>query len=100
MKGFGVGAATMVTVLDPGRQVGQHGHAFSVKIIGLDSRKVSSLRWSTMGLPGGVSIKALSHSTDATISGTIHGSAGTYHVTVTGKDGSATGTTHFLLVVH
>jgi hypothetical protein len=100
IKGFGVGAATMVTVVDPGRQVGQHGHAFSVKIIGLDSRKVSSLRWSTMGLPRGLSIKALSHSTDATISGTIHGSAGTYHVTVTGKDGSATGTTHFRLVVH
>lgn len=99
IKGFGVGAATMVTVMDPGRQVGQHGHAFSVKIIGLDSRKVSSLRWSTMGLPDGLSIKALSHSTDATISGTIRGSAGTYHVTVTGKDGSATGTTHFLFVV-
>ncbi len=97
---FGVRAGRMVTVVDPGRQAGQHGHAFSVKIVGLDSRRVSSLRYSATGLPRGLSIRAVPHSTNARISGTIRGTAGTYHVTVTARDGTAKGTTHFNIVVH
>jgi Putative Ig domain/Subtilase family len=99
--GLGVGAARMVTVVDPGRRVGTHGHTFSVKIIGLDSAKVSLLHYNGNGtLPSGLSIKSIRHSTNGIISGTIGASPGTYHVTVTAMDGTAKGTTHFTIVVH
>ena len=99
---FGVGAGRMVTVVDPGRQVGTHGHAFSVKIIGLDSARVSLLHYSGNGtLPSGLSIKSIPQSTNGRISGTLRAAPGTYHVTVTAKDGTgAKGTTHFNIVVH
>jgi hypothetical protein len=100
IQGFGVGAGPMVTVVDPGGQTGSRGHAFSVKIIGLDSRSGGSLSWTATGLPAGLSIKAVPHSTDATISGTISGASGTYHVTVTAHDGAVKGSTHFNVVVH
>src|SRR5262249_42754655 len=58
--GLKVGAARMVTVVDPGRLVGTHGHTFSVKIIGLDSANVSLLHYNENGtLPGGLSIKSI-----------------------------------------
>ena len=102
IRAFGVGAARMVTVVDPGRQAGTHGHAFSVKIIGLDSARVSLLHYSGNGtLPSGLSIRSIPHSTNGKISGTLRAAPGTYHITVTAKDGpGAQGTTHFNLVVH
>jgi hypothetical protein len=45
-----------------------------------------------------LSIHAIPHSTDGQITGTPK-TAGTYHVTVTARDGTASGTTHFTLVV-
>jgi hypothetical protein len=90
----------MVTVVDPGRRVGTHGHAFSVKIIGLDSAKVSLLHYNGNGtLPSGLSIKSIRHSTNGIISGTLRASPGTYPITVTATDGTAKGTTHFRIVV-
>jgi Putative Ig domain/Subtilase family len=98
--GLGVGAARMVTVVDPGRRVGTHGHSFSVKIIGLDSANVSLLHYNGNGtLPSGLSIKSIPHSTNGIISGTIHASPGTYPITVSATDGTAKGTTHFMIVV-
>jgi len=100
--GLGVGAARMVTVVDPGRQAGTHGHFFSVKLIGLDSAQVSLLHYNGNGtLPGGLSIKSIPHSTNGMISGTLRAGPGTYHVTITAKDDSgAKGTTHFRIVIH
>jgi len=99
---FGTGSKRMVTVVDPGRQAGTHGHTFSVKITGLDSAKVSLLHYSANGtLPAGLSIKSIAHSTNALISGTLTAAANTYNVTITAKDGSgAKGVTHFTFVVH
>ena len=92
----------MVTVVDPGRQTAAHGSKFSVKIIGLDSRKVSLLHYSGNGtLPQGLTIKSIAHSTNGLISGTVSAVPGTYNVTVSAKDGSgAKGVTHFMIVVH
>jgi len=101
ITGLGVGAARMVTVVDPGRRVGTHGHSFSVKITGLDSAKVSLLHYNGNGtLPSGLSIKSIPHSTNGIISGTIRANPGTYRITVTATDGIAKGTTHFRIVVH
>jgi hypothetical protein len=99
--GLGVGAARMVTVVDPGRLVGTHGHTFSVKIIGLDSQRVSLLHYNGNGtLPLGLSIKSIRHSTNGIISGTLRAAPGTYRVTVTATDGTAKGATRFRIVVH
>jgi len=99
--GLGVGAARMVTVVNPGRLVGRHGRAFSAKIIGLDSANVSLLHYNGNGtLPSGLSIKSIRHSTNGLIFGTIRANPGTYHVTVSATDGTAKGTTHFVIVVH
>ena len=99
---FGAGSKTMVTVVDPGRQTAAHGSKFSVKIIGLDSRKVSLLHYSGNGtLPQGLTIKSIAHSTNGLISGTVSAVPGTYNVTISAKDGSgAKGVTHFMIVVH
>lgn len=69
-----------------------------MKIIGLDTRRVSQLRYSASGLPGGLSIHAIAGSTNGKITGKPR-SRGTFHVTVTARDGSAVGTTHFDIVV-
>ena len=99
--GLGVGASRMVTVVDPGRLVGRRGRTFSAKIIGLDSANVSLLHYNGNGtLPRGLSIKSIRHSTNGLIFGTIRANPGTYHITVSATDGTAKGTTHFVIVVH
>ena len=99
---FGTGSGRMVTLVDPGRQAGTQGSAFSVKIIGLDSAKVSLLHYSASGLPAGLSIKSVSGTTNGLISGTLPATPGTtYDVTVTAKDGTgAKGVTHFTITVN
>jgi hypothetical protein len=94
---FSIRAVTRVTLVDPGSQTAHLSQAFSLKITGLDTRTVSSLTYAMTTVPG-LSIKPVAHTTNATISGTPT-TPGTYNVTVTAKDGSATGTTHFTLVV-
>ena len=56
--------------------------------------------FSASGLPSGLSIKSVAHSTNGLISGTVSAAPGTYNVTVTAKNGSANGVTHFQIVVH
>jgi hypothetical protein len=99
---FGTGSKRMVTLVDPGRQSVAQGSKFSLKIIGLDSAKVSVLHYSGNGtLPAGLSIKSIAHSTNGLISGTLTAAPGTYNVTVSAKDGSgAKGVTRFMIVVH
>ena len=46
----------------------------------------------------GLTISAVANSTNGKITGTLPGSPGTFHVTVTAKDGTVTGTTHFNIV--
>jgi hypothetical protein len=92
-------SAHRVTLVDPGTQDVAVGASFFININGLDTRKVSSLRWSATGLPAGLSIHAVSNSTRAKITGKLPAVGHTYDVAVTAKDGSVTGTTHFNLVV-
>ena len=99
IAGFTVRASVRrVTLVDPGTVHGTHGHSLTVKITGLDTRKVSQLHYSATGLPAGLSIHAIPHSTNGQITGTPT-TAGTYNVTVTARDGSAAGTTHFTIIV-
>jgi hypothetical protein len=99
---FGTGSKRMVTLVDPGNRAGTQGTAFSVKITGLDSAKVSLLHYSATGLPVGLAIKSVKGSTNGLISGILPATPGqTYNVTVTAKDGSgAKGVTHFTIVVN
>ena len=94
---FTIRKVTRVTLLDPGTQTRAAGTAFKLKIIGLDTRKVSSLSWSLKGI--GLAIHAIPNSTDGLITGTLPASPGTFHITVTAKDGTVVGTTHFDIVV-
>ena len=90
-----------MTVLDPGRQTVAQGAKFSLKLIGLDSTKVSLLHYSANGtLPAGLSIKSVAHSTNGMISGTVTG--GAWHVQRHDhrQNGTAKGVTHFMIVVH
>ena len=92
-------SAHRVTLVDPGTQDVAVGASFSLTITGLDTRHVSSLRWSATGLPAGLSVHAVSNSTKGKVTGTLPRAAHTYHVAVTAKDGRVTGTTHFTIVV-
>ncbi len=96
---FANGTTHRVTVVDPGVQDVAVSTKFSLLITGLDTRKVSSLKWTASGLPTGLSISAVSKSTNAKITGTLPAAPGTFNVTVTAKDGSTVGTTHFTIVV-
>jgi hypothetical protein len=92
--------AHRVTLLDPGNQSRTAGSSFTLQVTGLDTRSgATSLHFTATGLPGGLSIHAIAHSTNGKITGTLPGSAGTFDVTVTAKDGRITGTTHFIIVV-
>ncbi len=99
----GTGAFTdtahRVTLVDPGTQDVALSSAFSQAITGLDSKHASSLAWSATGLPSGLHISAISGSTNGRITGVVPAAPGTFHVTVTAKDGSVTATTHFNIVV-
>src|SRR5579859_1141889 len=95
---FKIGAGTHVTLVDPGTRRGTTSGAVAIKIIGLDSRKGGSLTYSMSGAPTGLHIARIPKSTDGLISGTPT-QIGTFNVTVTARDGSATGTTHFQIIV-
>jgi len=84
--------AHLVTLVDPGTQDAATGSAFSLGITGLDTAH-GTLKWSATGLPAGLKISA-----KGKITGTLPASPGTSHVTVTAKDGTVTGTTHFDIV--
>ncbi len=95
---FSIRAVTRVTLVDPGKQTGGINRSFSLKITGLDSRKVSSLHYSATGLPSGLSRSSRSRTRRTRRSaGPCRPRPGMFNVTVTAKDGSATGTTHFAL---
>jgi hypothetical protein len=96
---FTNGGAHQVTVVDPGTQDYAVQDKVSFTITGLDTKSGASLKWSASGLPSGLSIKAVSHSTNGIVTGKLSLTTGTFHVTVTAKDGSVSGTTHFNIVV-
>ncbi|HEX9066517.1 MAG TPA: putative Ig domain-containing protein [Streptosporangiaceae bacterium] len=99
IAGFTVRASVRrVTLVDPGTVHATHGNPLTVTISGLDTRKVSQLSWSATNLPPGLSIHAIPHSTNGKITGTPT-TAGTFNVKVTAKDGSASGSTYFTIVV-
>ena len=91
-------SAHRVTLVDPGTQDMAVGASLSLAITGLDTRHVSSLRWSATGLPAGLSIRAVSSSTSGRITGKLPRAPRAYHVAVTAKDGGVTGTTRFNIV--
>jgi hypothetical protein len=96
--GFHIRAIRRVTVVDPGTVSAVHGRLLTKKIIGLDTRRVSQLRWSAIGLPAGLSIHAIPNSTNGKITGRAK-KAGSYRVTVIARDGGAVGKTHFTIAV-
>lgn len=98
-RAFTDNSAHRVALVDPGTQDVAVGASFFLRIAGLDTRHVSSLRWSATGLPAGLSIRAVSNSANGKITGKLPHAAHTYHVAVTAKDGRVTGTTHFNIVL-
>jgi Ricin-type beta-trefoil lectin domain/Subtilase family len=80
-------SATQVTVMDPGVQDVLAGHAFALRITGLDANQhATGLVYSATGLPAGLSIAPVPHSMDAKISGTLPATAATRTVTVRARD--------------
>jgi Putative Ig domain/Subtilase family len=101
IAGFRIRAVRRVTLVDPGTIHATVGHSLTAKIIGLDTRKVSQLRWSWTGqpsVPAGLSIHAIPHSTNGQITGKPT-APGTYSVVVTARDGTAFGRTYFTIIV-
>ncbi len=96
---FTDGGAHRVTVIDPGTQDVPAGGAASLTVTGLYSAGGTGVHYSATGLPAGLKISTIGGSTNAEISGTLKATPGDHPVTVTGKDGSATSTTHFTFVV-
>lgn len=96
---FTNGGKHLVTVTDPGTQDIPRGASVSIRIAGLDSGHATTLNYSAAGLPPGLSIGSVTGSPDGKITGTAPGTAGTFHVTVTAKNGAVTGTTHFTIVI-
>ena len=103
--GFSRADTKPVTLVDPGTKTVPAGTAYSLAIIGLDSRaKVRSLAYSAAGLPPGLSIAAVTGSTHAAITGTVTASIppGTvYSVVITARDRvtKAAGVTRFTITV-
>jgi hypothetical protein len=95
---FTNGTTHRVALVDPGTQDVTARSKFSLTIIGLDTSHATGLKWSATGLPRGLSIHAVSHSTNGKITGRLPATPGTFEVKVTGKDGRVTGTTHFAIV--
>jgi hypothetical protein len=101
----GIGAFTdagtdPVTLMDPGTQDAQAGTQIDFRITGLDARQGAVLRYKAVGLPRGLSVAALAHSTTALIRGHLPAIARGYTVTITGTDTRThkAGTTRFLIV--
>ncbi|HEX3488686.1 MAG TPA: ricin-type beta-trefoil lectin domain protein [Streptosporangiaceae bacterium] len=89
-----------VTVMDPGTQDAEHGAEVSFTITGLDSRAGATLNWSASGLPAGLSISPVAHSTSARVGGVLPAAIHSYAVAVTATDPSTkkAATTHFSIV--
>src|SRR5208282_3463770 len=68
---FADGSAHLVTLIDPGTIDREADSRFSLRITGLDSARVASLRWSARGLPAGLSIHGVPRSTSALITGNL-----------------------------
>ncbi len=83
---FSAAGTDPVTVMNPGPQDDEAGTAVAFRIAGFDSRKGGGLRYSATGLPAGLSIKPVPHSTSAEITGKLPAAVGSYSVTVTAKD--------------
>ena len=104
VSGFSASGTDPVTLLDPGAQRPAHG-AFSLTLTGLDTRAgARSLAYTATGLPAGVSLRSVSGSTKATLTGTLAASIAkgtTYHVAVTATDRKthATATTRFTITM-
>ena len=89
-----------VTLMDPGTQDAQAGAQIEFHITGLDSRSGGDLKYTASGLPAGLSIAPVAHSTNAVVLGNLPSTPGSYTVTVTGTDTKThkAGTTRFLIV--
>jgi hypothetical protein len=93
-------SARTVTVVDPGTQVRAAGTRLRLRVTGLDSARVRSLRWS-LTLPGRLTGKLSvrpAGGTDSEITGTLPSQPGRFALTITAADGSATGSTHISIV--
>lgn len=98
---FSAAGTHPVTLVDPGTQDDQAGTSVSFRITGLDARKAATaLRYTARGLPAGLSIRSVPHSTSAEISGRLPAAVGSHAVTVTARDTKTgqTGTTRFSIV--
>ena len=97
---FSASGTDPVTVMDPGTQDAGHSALVSVTITGLDSRAGASLTWTASGLPTGVSVSPVAHSSSAQISGSLPAAVRSYAVTVTATDPSThkTASTWFSIV--
>jgi hypothetical protein len=85
----------IVTLADPGVQDLEAGTPVYLVMQGIDSGTGKTLRYSATGLPPGLNI-----SSAGKIAGTLTSATGTYHVTVTAKDGTAAkGSVTFSMVV-
>ena len=94
---FTDGPAHRVTLIDPGTVDQAASTAFSLRINGLDTRRVTALSYSATGLPAGLSIHPIANSTSARITGTLP-TPGTFHVTVVARDGLVSGSARFAIV--
>jgi hypothetical protein len=97
---FSASGTDPVTVMDPGTQDAGHSAPVSFTITGLDSRAGASLTWTASGLPTGVSVSPVAHSSSAQISGSLPAAVRSYAVTVTATDPSThkTASTWFSIV--
>ena len=104
VAGFSFHGTDPVTLVDPANQRPSNG-SVKLTIKGLDTRAgAGPLKYSATGLPRGLTLKAVSHSTNALLSGQVAASirkGTTYHVVVTATDRKlhATATTRFSITV-
>jgi Ricin-type beta-trefoil lectin domain/Subtilase family len=96
---FAGGSRRRVTVLDPGTADRSEGSRLTLRVTGLDSAAKASLRWTASGLPAGLAIRGIAHTTDALITGKLPAVERAYRVAVSATDGVASGVTHFTIVV-
>jgi len=75
-----------ITLINPGAKTAHRGSWFSLTISGLDRRAAADwLKYTATGLPAGLRISGISHSTNGKITGKPT-AAGTFHVTVHARD--------------
>jgi hypothetical protein len=99
--GFAASSPRPVTLADPGTQDNEASTSVTIHIAGFDGRQgAAALAYTAVGLPAGLSIKSVPHSTNANITGTLSAKVGSFAVTVTARDKTTgkTGSTHFTIV--